>query len=240
MKVICLTFRSGSNTHSWLLWDTPGEGSCLWDRAFVASLTGGSYWKVIQHFLTLQPPNPLTLLSILLHAQKACDGICLFVHGPGTQVSSQVSHRKGKGRHRNQMIHITYGEKMSLGMPWTLRYHGEQFVARLMDVVKGLSTELMLCWKWMEKSGLRISCCEPCCEAACEMLLWQAQSIGHHYQPFTQLIRERSWVIFTLIPKDILGLLHTLPHSIAIYTPRSPRSYKHIQTQSLFVPALFL
>lgn len=167
----------------------------------------------------------------------ACASLCMALE---LRLALRLVMGKTKEGTEIRWATVRYGEKMSLGMPWTLRYHGKQFVASLMGMVKGLGTELMLCWKWMEKSGLRISCCEPRCEAACEMQLWQAQPIGHHYQPFTQLIRERSQVIFTLIPKDVLGLLHTLPHSIAIYTPRSPRSYKHIHTQPLFVPALFL
>lgn len=135
--------------------------------------------------------------------------------------------RIGKGNHRGK---TTHWKKMDLDILWALVYHVKQFVAARMSAVKGLGTEWMPCWKWMEKSGLVSSCCDPHCETAYEMLLWQVQSIGHHYQPFTQLIRERSRVIFILIPKDVLGLFHTLPHRISIYTPRSLHSYKHSHT----------
>lgn len=188
-------------------------------------------WLVNNH--TTFPWAPAPSLSDSTEQTAACiEGSWWHVHlctWPW-DCKSQGSHEKCRGGKGNQMGYTTHWKKMGLGILWALGYHIKQFVAARMGVVKGLGTEWMLCWRWMEKSGLVSSCCESRCETAYEMLLWQVQSIGHHYQPFTQLIRERSRVIFILIPKDILGLLHTLPHRISIYTPRSLYSYKHSHT----------
>lgn len=99
----------------------------------------------------------------------------------GNHVKCSAGGGCGEG---SQMGYTTHWKKMGLGIQWALWYHIKQFVAVRIGVLKRLGTEWMLCWKWMEKSGLVSSCCESCCETPYEMLLWQVQSIGHHYQLF--------------------------------------------------------
>lgn len=129
-------------------------------------------WDLLDsHTAFCNPPasRPLEMLSTLLHTESSWWHTRLYAWP--WDCKSRVNCVKGKRRQGYQMGHVKHGEKTSLGMPRALKYRRKQFAAVMMGAVKGLSTERMLFWKWMEKSGRGSSCCESRCETGCEMLL---------------------------------------------------------------------